>query len=53
MVLTGLGFDNGLLGSHIAALCSGVNRNDESLIIYYYIETTRYPNSSLNLILVF
>ena len=29
VVLTGLRFDSGLLGSQIAAFCSGVNDNDE------------------------
>ncbi len=29
VVLTGLRFDVGLLGSHIAALCSGVNDDDD------------------------
>jgi hypothetical protein len=29
VVLTGLRFDDGLLGSHIAALCSGVNDDDD------------------------
>jgi hypothetical protein len=29
VVFTGLSFDNGLLGSHIASLCSGVNDNDD------------------------
>ena len=34
VVLTGLRFDDGLLGSHIAAFCSGViDEDDDSVLL--------------------
>jgi hypothetical protein len=32
VVLTKSSFDDGLLGSHIAALCSGVNDDDDDVL---------------------
>jgi hypothetical protein len=34
VVLTGLSLDDGLLGSHIAAFCSGVNDNDDDDVVF-------------------